>query len=86
MTDKANEIRNIRKAQKLFRRAVDMMDGYRVGDDTGTSEAAHQVGDGSGAPGGLPRRTPRPRTSFVASTRTRFRTSVVPLTPWTLPT
>ena len=38
MTDKTNEVRNIRKARKLFQRAVDMMDGYRVGDDTGTTE------------------------------------------------
>ena len=38
MTDKANEIQQIRKARKMFRRAVDMMDGYRVGDNTGTLE------------------------------------------------
>ena len=38
MTDKTNEIQTIRKARILFQMAVDMMEGYRVGDDTGTTE------------------------------------------------
>ena len=38
MTDKANEIQEIRKARLLFQMAVDMMEDYRVDADRGILE------------------------------------------------